>query len=79
MELDVIYQYLNANGLTDEQISKVLSDEAHKSAVVSMIASYEKELGEKGFSRREALQNYIVYRKNVELREKRLKEIKNLQ
>jgi len=59
-------EYLSAKGYNEEKIAELLSNESTKNEIAMIIASYEDELRHKGYSRREALQNYIVYKMNVE-------------
>ena len=76
MEASLIRAYLTARGFSEELIERVLSQESEKQALAAMILDYEKELFDKGFSRRDALQNFIVYRKNEELKEQARKGAK---
>jgi hypothetical protein len=66
MDNSIITQYLSIRGYTTEEIASVLSNEEKRANIVNIILAYETELKHKGFSRREAIANYRIYRKNVE-------------
>ena len=72
----VIYEYLSARGFSEDVIMRLIADNSVRESIVMSIKSYEEDLRNKGFSRREALQNYIVYRKNVERQERLLAQMK---
>ena len=70
MRDELLYQYLNAKGFKDEHIVTLLAESMTRKTIENLILDYERQLGESGFSRSEALEYFSSYQ--------RIKKIANL-
>ena len=70
MSDELLYQYLNAKGFKDEHIVTLLTESMTRKTIENLILDYERQLGESGLSRSEALEYFSSYQ--------RIKKIANL-
>ena len=69
MSDELLYQYLSAQGFKDEYIVTILAESMERKSIESLILNYERELAEAGYSRSDALENFLSYQKIKKLAE----------